>query len=99
LEYLSDGLEGRSNNPIALLYDKLKHPDGDLGIDSPSCLSWNYEPLKEIDHIVIGIIFYLFILFLVLSCFLKGKARGPGGAWNDLDGSQLTISPRYYFYK
>lgn len=60
---------------MALLYDKLKHPDGDLGMDSPSCLTWNYDPLKEIDHICIG------------------KAAGPGGAWNDLDGSQLTISP------
>jgi hypothetical protein len=75
LEYLSDGLEGRSNNPVALLYDKLKHPDGDLGIDSPSCLNWVYDPLKEIDHVCIG------------------KAAGPGGAWNDLDGSSLTISP------
>jgi hypothetical protein len=54
LEYLSDGLEGRSNNQVALLYDKLKHPDGDLGIDSLSCLSWEYDPLKEIDHICIG---------------------------------------------
>jgi hypothetical protein len=60
---------------VALLYDKLQHPDGDLGLDSPSCINWNYDPLKEIDHIVIG------------------KAPGPGGAWNDLDGSQLTISP------
>ena len=75
LEYLSDGLEGRSNNQVALLYDKLKHPDGDLGIDSPSCLNWVYDPLKEIDHVCIG------------------KAAGPGGAWNDLDGSSLTISP------
>jgi hypothetical protein len=54
LEYLSDGLEGRSSNPVALLYDRLKHPDGDLGIDSPSCLSWTYDPSKEIDHICIG---------------------------------------------
>lgn len=75
LEYLSDGLQGRSSNPVALLYDRLKHPDADLGIDKPSCLSWNYDPLKEIDHVVIG------------------KSSGPGGAWNDLDGSQLTISP------
>ena len=75
LEFLSDGLEGRSSNPIALLYDKLKHPNGDLDMDSPTCLNWIYDPLKEIDHICIG------------------KAGGPGGAWNDLDGSQLTISP------
>lgn len=75
LEFLSNGLEGRSFNPVALLYDKLKHPDADLGIDSPTCLNWKYDPKKEIDHICIG------------------KAPGPGGSWNDLDGSQLTISP------
>ncbi|CAF0794801.1 unnamed protein product [Brachionus calyciflorus] len=75
LEMLSNGLEGRSLNQVALLYDKLKHPDGDLGMDSPTCLNWKYDPNKEIDHICIG------------------KASGPGGAWNDLDGSQLTVSP------
>ena len=74
LEFLCNGLEGRSRNPVALLYDKLKYPDGDLGADSPSCLSWTYDPLKEVDHVCIG------------------KASGAGGAWNDLDGSQLTIS-------
>ncbi len=75
LEYLSDNLEGRSNNPVAILFDALKQPDSDLGIDSPTCLSWKYEPFNEIDHLVIG------------------KAPGPGGAWNDIEGSQLTISP------
>jgi hypothetical protein len=74
LEYLCSGLEGRSRNPVALLFDRLKHPDGDLGMDSPTCLNWKYDPLKEIDHVCIG------------------KASGAGGAWNDLDGSQLTIS-------
>ena len=74
LEYLCNGLEGRSRNPVALLYDQLKYPDGDSGADSPTCLTWRYEPLKEIDHVCIG------------------KARGAGGAWNDLDGTQLTIS-------
>lgn len=54
LEYLSNGLEGRSNHPISLLYDKLKHPDGDMGLDLPSCLNWHYDPLKEIDHVCIG---------------------------------------------
>lgn len=54
LEYLSDNLEGRSNNPVSLLFDILKQPDSDLGIDSPTCLNWKYEPSNEIDHIVIG---------------------------------------------
>jgi hypothetical protein len=75
LEFLSDNLDGRSNNPVALLYDALKQPNSDLGIDSPTCLNWKYEPFNEIDHLVIG------------------KAPGPGGAWNDIEGSQLTISP------
>lgn len=75
MEYLSDGLEGRSNNPVSILYDLLKQPDSDLGIDRPTCLSWKYDPLTEIDHVVIG------------------KSAGPGGAWNDIEGSQLTISP------
>lgn len=75
LEYLADGLEGRSTNPVALLYDKLKHPDGDLGIDLPTCLDWKFDPEREVSHICIG------------------KAPGPGGAWNDIDGSALTISP------
>lgn len=51
-----------------MLFDALKQPDGDMGMESPTCLAWKYEPLNEIDHIVIG------------------KAQGPGGAWNDLDG-------------
>lgn len=75
LDYLSDNLDGRSNNPVALLYDQLKQPNSDLGIETPSCLTWKYDPLNEINHLVIG------------------KSAGPGGAWNDLDGSQLTISP------
>jgi hypothetical protein len=75
LEFLSDGLEGRSNNPVAILYDLLKQPDSDLGLDKPTCLTWKYDPLNEIDHVVIG------------------KSAGPGGAWNDIEGTQLTISP------
>jgi hypothetical protein len=54
LEYLCDGLQGRSLNPVALLFDYLKNPDSEMGIDSPTCLSWDYDPLKEIDHVVIG---------------------------------------------
>ncbi len=54
MEFLSDGLEGRSNNPVALFYDILKNPDSDYGLDLPSCLEWKYDPSKEIDHVVIG---------------------------------------------
>ena len=54
LEFLSDGLEGRSQNPISLLYDGLKNPGSDLGFNLDSCLDWKYDSSKEIDHLVIG---------------------------------------------
>lgn len=54
LEFLSDGLEGRSQNPIALLYDSLKNPGSDMGFNLDSCLDWKYDSSKEIDHLVIG---------------------------------------------
>ncbi|XP_035678590.1 oxidative stress-induced growth inhibitor 1-like isoform X2 [Branchiostoma floridae] len=73
LQYLSEGLEGRSNNPVALLMDTLCHPNADLGMDEPSCLQWNHHPARNIPHVVLG--------------------RGPpGGAWQDMDGSMLTLS-------
>ena len=54
MEFLSDGLEGRSRNPIALLFDNLKNPGSDLGYNLESCLDWKYDETKEIDHLVIG---------------------------------------------
>lgn len=51
---LSEGLEGRSDNPVSLLYDTLNHPDADMGVDLPSCLSWVFHPERRIDHVVIG---------------------------------------------
>jgi len=54
LEYLSDGLEGRSSNPVALLYDALHHPNADLGSNAPSCLDWKYNRDNAIPHVVIG---------------------------------------------
>ncbi|CAH1269586.1 OSGIN2 [Branchiostoma lanceolatum] len=73
LQYLSEGLEGRSNNPVALLMDSLCHPNADLGMDEPSCLQWNHHPARNISHVVLG----------------KGP---PGGAWQNMDGSMLTLS-------
>lgn len=67
------GLEGRSTNPTALLFDILNHPNADLGLELPSLLTWSYNPANTIDHVVIG----------------KGA---PGGTWQTLDGSVLTIS-------
>jgi len=54
LEYLSEGLEGRSPNPVALLFDALTHPDADMGIDSGSLLEWRNDPSRHIPHVVLG---------------------------------------------
>ncbi|KAK3085452.1 hypothetical protein FSP39_003576, partial [Pinctada imbricata] len=54
LEFFSEGIEGRSTNPIALLFDSLCRPDADLGIDNPSLLKWVYEKEHSVNHIVLG---------------------------------------------
>merc|ERR1719369_1061280 len=54
LEYLSDGLEGRSNNPVSLLFDTLQRPEADLGMELPSLLEWRYDRQNHVDHVVIG---------------------------------------------
>ncbi|XP_041377116.1 oxidative stress-induced growth inhibitor 1-like [Gigantopelta aegis] len=54
LMFLSEGLEGRSPNPVALLFDALCHPDADQGGDSPSLLTWKKEPHHHIPHVVLG---------------------------------------------
>ncbi|KAK0045917.1 oxidative stress-induced growth inhibitor 2 [Biomphalaria pfeifferi] len=54
LPTLSEGLEGRSNNPVALLFDSLFHPDADLGADNPPALDWKYQKTCEIPHVVLG---------------------------------------------
>ncbi len=54
LEYLSSGLEGRSANPVALLFDSLTHPDADIGMETASMLKWRRHEDKAIDHVVLG---------------------------------------------
>ncbi|KAG8441854.1 hypothetical protein GDO86_010873 [Hymenochirus boettgeri] len=54
LEYLSEGLEGRSPNPVAVLFDSLIHPNADFGYDYPSVLQWKLEPEHYIPHLVLG---------------------------------------------
>ncbi|KAM9308414.1 oxidative stress-induced growth inhibitor 2 [Gastrophryne carolinensis] len=54
LEYLSEGLEGRSSNPVAVLFDTLLHPNADVGYDYPSVLEWRLEQEHYIPHIVLG---------------------------------------------
>ena len=54
LEYLSDGLEGRSINRVSVLFDQLEHPEADFGVENPSTLEWRHHPDKEVSHVVIG---------------------------------------------
>ncbi|XP_023651265.1 oxidative stress induced growth inhibitor 1 [Paramormyrops kingsleyae] len=54
LEYLCEGLEGRSSNPVAVLFDSLLLPDSDFGLDSPSPLLWRYQPERATPHLVLG---------------------------------------------
>eukprot|EP00066_Takifugu_rubripes_P026489 XP_011615755.1 PREDICTED: LOW QUALITY PROTEIN: oxidative stress-induced growth inhibitor 2-like [Takifugu rubripes] len=54
LEYLCEGLEGRSSNPVAVLFDSLLLPDSDFGLDRVSPLEWRYEPEHAIPHLVLG---------------------------------------------
>ncbi|KAK2545697.1 Osgin1 [Columba livia] len=54
LEYLSEGLEGRSSSPVALLFDTLERPDTDFGGTAESVLTWWHEPDRAIPHLVLG---------------------------------------------
>ncbi|XP_005152299.1 oxidative stress-induced growth inhibitor 1 [Melopsittacus undulatus] len=54
LEYLSEGLEGRSHSPVALLFDTLQRPDTDFGGTAESVLTWWHETGRAIPHVVLG---------------------------------------------
>ncbi|XP_053905310.1 oxidative stress-induced growth inhibitor 1 [Malaclemys terrapin pileata] len=54
LEYLSEGLEGRSQSPVALLFDTLLRPDTDFGGTAESVLTWWHETHRAIPHLVLG---------------------------------------------
>lgn len=54
LEYLSEGLEGRSQSPVALLFDALLRPDTDFGSSIDSVLSWKRQKDRAIPHLVLG---------------------------------------------
>ena len=54
LQYLSEDLEGRSNNPVALLFDTLMHPNADYGEHHPPALVWKHSPSRTVSHIVLG---------------------------------------------
>lgn len=54
LDYLSEGLEGRSESPVALLFDALLRPDTDFGGDVESVLTWKREKHRAVPHVVLG---------------------------------------------
>ncbi|KAG7475347.1 oxidative stress-induced growth inhibitor 2 [Solea senegalensis] len=54
LEYLSEGLEGRSMNPVAVLFDTLLHPNADYGYEFPPVLQWRRDKQQHIPHLVLG---------------------------------------------
>lgn len=54
LEYLCEGLEGRSSNPVAVLFDSLLLPGSDFGLEHTSPLEWRYEPELAVPHLVLG---------------------------------------------
>lgn len=54
MDSLSEGLEGRSNNQVALLLDTLLCPDADIGELHPSSIRWEYHPSRAVSHVVIG---------------------------------------------
>ncbi|XP_029287953.1 oxidative stress induced growth inhibitor 1 [Cottoperca gobio] len=54
LEYLCEGLEGRSSNPVAVLFDSLLLPNSDFGLEHTSPLEWRYEPEHAVPHLVLG---------------------------------------------
>ncbi|XP_061450120.1 oxidative stress-induced growth inhibitor 1 [Rhineura floridana] len=53
-EYLSEGLEGRSSSPVALLFDALLRPDTDFGGIADSVLAWWHQPERAVPHLVLG---------------------------------------------
>ncbi|XP_078067310.1 oxidative stress-induced growth inhibitor 1-like [Mustelus asterias] len=54
LEFLSEGLEGRSHNPVAVLFDSLLRPDTDFGGSRDSVLTWRREHDHYVPHLVLG---------------------------------------------
>lgn len=54
LDYLSEGLEGRCQSPVALLFDALLRPDTDFGGTMESVLTWKHQKERAIPHVVLG---------------------------------------------
>lgn len=51
---MSEGLEGRCESPVALLFDALLRPDTDIGANMESVLTWKREKQRAVPHLVLG---------------------------------------------
>ena len=51
---MTEGLEGRSTNPVALLFDHLNQPNADQGLYEESTLVWRQCRDRRINHVVVG---------------------------------------------
>lgn len=106
LEYLSEGLEGRSGNPVAVLFDTLLHPNADFGYEFPPVLQWRRDKQQHLPHLVLGRatpggawhVSYSYTVYTLLSPFIYpytspmvlGKAM-PGKPGKT---SPLNINPQ-----
>ena len=48
------GCEGRSSNPVSVLFDQLNHPEADSGKEKPGLLEWRFRPDLKVDHLILG---------------------------------------------
>ena len=51
---MCEGLEGRSKNPVSVLFDVLLHPNADIGERLPSSLEWAEDDTHKCSHVVLG---------------------------------------------
>jgi len=51
---LCEGLKGRSDNPMALLFDALLHPEADTGRPGRSCIAMERQEHRAVPHLVLG---------------------------------------------
>eukprot|EP00127_Corallochytrium_limacisporum_P000274 Clim_evm21s9 gene=Clim_evmTU21s9 len=54
LRELADGLSGRSQHPLSLLFDALQRPTDEYGEEGPSVVRWSHNAKRSVSHLVIG---------------------------------------------
>lgn len=54
LHALSEGLSGRSDNPVSLVMDALHHPGADSSRVYPTCLDMRLDPKRAVRYLVLG---------------------------------------------